>query len=140
MMVPGQFTTALPAADLSTSVECYFALKLCGVDPESDPMTRAREFILQRGGIPRARMFTRIWLALFGQWKWEGTPRLPTEMIPPAPLGAVSVSTVSPAGLAVVSPPLSIVLSRHPIREIPPEHTIYELLPDGKDGTDYSLA
>ena len=63
--------------DLSTSVECYFALKLCGVDPQSDPMTRAREFILARGGIPRARVFTRIWLALFGQWKWEGTPRLP---------------------------------------------------------------
>ncbi len=124
--------------DLSTSVECYFALKLCGVDPESDPMTRAREFILERGGIPRARMFTRIWLALFGQWKWEGTPRLPTEMILLPHWAPFSIYRFASWARGCIVP-LSIVLSRHPIREIPPEHTIYELLPDGKDGTDYSL-
>ena len=124
--------------DLSTSVECYFALKLCGVDPQSDPMTRAREFILARGGIPRARVFTRIWLALFGQWKWEGTPRLPTEMILLPNWAPFSIYRFACWARGCIVP-LSIVLSRHPIREIPPEHAIDELLPDGKEGTDYSL-
>ena len=124
--------------DLSTSVECYFALKLCGVDPESDPMVRAREFILALGGIPRARMFTRIWLALFGQWKWEGTPRLPTEMILLPHWAPFSIYRFASWARGCIVP-LSIVLSRHPVRAIPPEHEIDELLPDGRDGTDYSL-
>lgn len=124
--------------DLSTSVECYFALKLCGVDPESDPMTRAREFILAHGGIPKARMFTRIWLSLFDQWKWEGTPRLPTEMMLLPHWAPFSIYRFASWARGCIVP-LSIVLSRQPIREIPPEHAIDELLPDGRDGTDYSL-
>ena len=67
--------------DLSTSVECYFALKLAGDRPEEPHMEQAREFILSKGGVPEARIFTKIWLALFGQWPWEGTPVMPPEMI-----------------------------------------------------------
>ena len=124
--------------DLSTSVECYFALKLCGVDPQSEPMTRAREFILARGGTPRARVFTRIWLALFGQWKWEGTPHLPTEMVLLPNWAPFSIFQFASWARGCIVP-LSIVLSRRAVREIPAEHAIDELLPDGKEGTDYSL-
>jgi squalene-hopene/tetraprenyl-beta-curcumene cyclase len=50
--------------DLSTTIECYFALRLTG---DSGPhLDRARDFILSRGGIANARVFTRIWLALCG--------------------------------------------------------------------------
>ena len=124
--------------DLSTSVECYFALKLCGQDPDSDPMRRAREFILQQGGVPRSRMFTRIWLALFGQWEWEGTPRLPTEMILLPHWAPFSIYRFASWARGCIVP-LSIVLSRRPVRPVPPEHAIDELFPDGKTGTDYSL-
>ena len=124
--------------DLSTSVECYFALKLCGEDPAADHMVRAREFILARGGIPRARMFTRIWLALFGQWEWEGTPRLPTEMVLLPDWAPFSIYRFASWARGCIVP-LSIVLTRHPVRAIPPEHAIDELLPNGREGTDYSL-
>ena len=124
--------------DLSTSVECYFALKLCGEPPDTDPMRRARAFILAHGGIPAARMFTRIWLALFGQWKWEGTPRLPTEMILLPAWAPFSIYRFASWARGCIVP-LSIVLSRHPVRPIPPEHAIDELLPHGPTGTDYSL-
>ena len=66
--------------DLSTSVECYFALKLAGVSPDDPRMAKAREFILSKGGVPKARVFTKIWLALFGQWDWKSVPTLPPEM------------------------------------------------------------
>ena len=36
--------------DLSTTIECYFALKLMGDDPDAPPMQRARDFILAKGG------------------------------------------------------------------------------------------
>ena len=124
--------------DLSTSVECYFALKLCGEDPDSDAMRRAREFILARGGIPRARMFTRIWLALFGQWEWAGTPRLPTEMILLPHWAPFSIYRFASWARGCIVP-LSIVLTKRPVRPIPPEHAIDELFPDGRDCTDYSL-
>ncbi|MEP7270628.1 MAG: squalene--hopene cyclase [Acidobacteriota bacterium] len=63
--------------DLSTSVEAYFALKLTGETFDSEPMLRAREFILKRGGLTRARVFTKLHLALFGAYPWAGVPLLP---------------------------------------------------------------
>src|ERR687886_2132207 len=47
-------------ADLSTTIEAYAALKLAGVDPG----TPSREYIQRQGGIPRARVFTKCFLAL----------------------------------------------------------------------------
>ena len=124
--------------DLSTSVECYFALKLCGENPDSDPMRRAREFILARGASPGPVCSPRIWLALFGQWEWDGTPRLPTEMILIPYWAPFSIYRFASWARGCIVP-LSIVLSRRPVCPLPPEQAIDELLPNGRSGTDYSL-
>lgn len=124
--------------DLSTTVECYFALKLCGEDPQADHMVRACRFVLERGGVPRARMFTRIWLALFGQWEWEGTPSLPVEMLLLPNWAPLSIYRFASWARGCIVP-LSIVLSRRPVRPVPAEHAIDELFPDGRSGTDYSI-
>src|SRR5262249_5131869 len=63
--------------DLSTTIESYYALKLAGRSPEEPSMQRARNFILERGGLTRARIFTKLHLALFGAYPWEGLPTLP---------------------------------------------------------------
>lgn len=63
--------------DISTSVEAYFALKLAGDEPDAPHMQRAREWIIGQGGIASARVFTKIWLALFGQYDWERLPAMP---------------------------------------------------------------
>ena len=63
--------------DISTSVEAYFALKLAGDEPDAPHMLRAREWIIEQGGIASARVFTKIWLALFGQYDWEQLPAMP---------------------------------------------------------------
>ena len=63
--------------DISTSVEAYFALKLAGDDPDAPHMSRAREWILEHGGIASTRVFTKIWLALFGQYRWDRLPAMP---------------------------------------------------------------
>jgi len=67
------------AGDVSVSTEAYFALKLAGVDADAEEMRRARAFILSRGGIGKTRVFTRLWLALFGQSDWDALPALPPE-------------------------------------------------------------
>lgn len=63
--------------ELSTTIEAYFALKLAGITPDDERMQRARQFILARGGLTKARVFTRLHLALFGAYPWAGIPTLP---------------------------------------------------------------
>jgi squalene-hopene/tetraprenyl-beta-curcumene cyclase len=67
--------------DLSTTVEAYVVLRLAGDDPADAHMARAAAWISSRGGIPATRVFTRIWLALFGQWSWDALPVIPPEII-----------------------------------------------------------
>src|SRR5579885_2520032 len=68
-------------ADLSTTIEAYAALKVLGLDPGSPCMTGARRVIHRLGGVAHARVFTKMWLALFGEYPWEGVPSMPPELI-----------------------------------------------------------
>lgn len=67
--------------DVSASVKAYFVLKLQGDDPEALHMRRAREVIRALGGVPAVNTYTRIYLALFGQWSWARCPAIPPEML-----------------------------------------------------------
>lgn len=71
--------------DLSTTVEAYLALKLAGDAVDAPHMADARRFVLDAGGIEASRVFTRIWLALFGEWSWDDLPAMPPEimLLPP---------------------------------------------------------
>jgi squalene-hopene/tetraprenyl-beta-curcumene cyclase len=67
--------------ELSTTVEAWVALRLAG-DPADAPHLRAAAgYIRARGGLDRTRVFTRIWLALFGLWSWDDLPDLPPELV-----------------------------------------------------------
>ncbi|MBT2511416.1 squalene--hopene cyclase [Streptomyces sp. ISL-98] len=69
------------SGDLSTTIEAYVALRLAGDAPDEPHMAKAAAWIRAHGGIAASRVFTRIWLALFGWWKWEDLPALPPELI-----------------------------------------------------------
>jgi squalene-hopene/tetraprenyl-beta-curcumene cyclase len=66
---------------LSLTIEAYFALKQVGMKADEPAMTRAREFILPRGGLSRAGVFTRIWLSYFGEFPARGVPVMPVEIV-----------------------------------------------------------
>jgi squalene-hopene/tetraprenyl-beta-curcumene cyclase len=68
-------------ADLNTTVEAWVALRLAGDAPAEPHMARAAGFVRAQGGLERTRVFTRIWMALFGLWPWDQLPELPPEMI-----------------------------------------------------------
>jgi squalene-hopene/tetraprenyl-beta-curcumene cyclase len=67
--------------DLSCTVKAYYALKLAGHAPASEPMQRARRWILEHGGAERSNVFTRILLAWFGQVPWRAVPYMPAEIM-----------------------------------------------------------
>jgi len=74
-------------ADLSTSIEAFVALRMCGVDPGP----AARDYIRSQGGIPKSRLFTKCFLALLGQWPWQRMVPIPPELILLPPSSPFSV-------------------------------------------------
>ncbi|MHB1469258.1 MAG: squalene--hopene cyclase [Solirubrobacteraceae bacterium] len=104
--------------DLSTTIEAYWALRLAGDSPEQEHMRRAAAYIRLSGGIEKARVFTHVWMALFGLWSWDQVPALPPEiMLMPswAPLNIYDFACW--ARQTVVA--LSIVMTYRPIHELP---------------------
>ncbi|MER7758461.1 squalene--hopene cyclase [Streptomyces sp. NPDC097619] len=67
--------------ELSATIEAYVALRLAGDAPDAPHMSRASAWIRAHGGLAAARVFTRIWLALFGWWRWEDLPEVPPELV-----------------------------------------------------------
>lgn len=67
--------------DLSTTVEAYVALRLAGDAPDEPHMERASAYVRAHGGVPATRVFTKFWLAMFGEWSWDDLPVLPPEMM-----------------------------------------------------------
>jgi squalene-hopene/tetraprenyl-beta-curcumene cyclase len=105
-------------ADLSTTVEAYAALRLAGDAPEDLHMATAASWIRARGGIGSTRVFTRIWLALFGEWAWDDLPVMPPELIylPRwVPLNVYDWACWARQTIV----PLTIVCSFRPVRPLP---------------------
>ena len=104
--------------DLSTTVEAYVALRLAGHLPGAPHMKAAAEWIRGRGGIAATRVFTRIWLALFGQWSWDDLPVMPPEMVYlPTWMPLNVYDWACWARQTIV--PLTVVGSLRPVRSLP---------------------
>ncbi|MFI8207628.1 squalene--hopene cyclase [Streptomyces sp. NPDC085937] len=104
--------------DLSATVEAYVALRLAGDAPDAPHMAKASAWVRERGGIAASRVFTRIWLALFGWWKWEDLPELPPELIwfPTwVPLNIYDFGCWARQTIV----PLTIVSAKRPVRPAP---------------------
>jgi squalene-hopene/tetraprenyl-beta-curcumene cyclase len=67
--------------DVSTTVEAWVALRMAGDDSVAPHLAAAAEFVRRAGGVERARVFTHVWLSLFGLWSWDDCPHLPPELI-----------------------------------------------------------
>ena len=104
--------------DLSTTVEAYTALRLAGDPADAPHLEKARAFILEHGGIEGTRIFTRLWLALFGVWPWEAVPALPPEVVllPSwCPLNIYDFACWARQTIV----PLTVVSAHRPVRPLP---------------------
>jgi len=124
--------------ELSATVEAYMALKMAGVAPDSPEMKKAREWILQRGGVERARNFTKIWLALLGEWPWEGLPVIPPEVVLLPRWFPINIYEFGSWARGTLVP-LTIVYAYRPTFPIPAYARIDELFPRGRENADLSL-
>ncbi len=113
-------------SDLSTTIEAYFAMRVARVTPQAPAMQRARRFILARGGLTQARVFTKIFLALFGQYDWRGIPVIPPEIIFLPRSFYINVYEFSSWSRSVIVP-LSIVFAQKPLCRLPAGLHVTEL-------------
>ena len=113
--------------DISITTEAYVALRLAGDPTDASHMKAAREFILDSGGLQRTRVFTRIWMALFGEWSWDELPALLPEMILLPKWFPLNVYDFACWARQTIVP-LTIVGSYRPARSLP--FTIGELHTD----------
>jgi squalene-hopene/tetraprenyl-beta-curcumene cyclase len=125
-------------SEINASAKAYFALKLAGCSVDAPFMQEARANIIRRGGIPQMNTFSKLYLALLGQFPWKYLPAIPLEMVllPRwAPFHIYKMSSWSRAMLV----PLAIINHFKPTRILPGEKQLHELYPLGTEQSDLRL-
>ena len=115
-------------SDLSTTLKAYFALKLSGADPQADFMRAARELIREAGGPTKANVFTKIALALFGQYDWRGVPSMPVEIMLLPRWSYFNLAEISYWSRTVIVP-LLIMMEHRPVHALPERLALDECWP-----------
>src|SRR2546427_252937 len=111
-------------ANLSATIKGYFAMRMAGVSVDDPALVAARERIREMGGPVRADVFTKILLALFGEYDWNGVPAMPVEiMLLPRPFFLFNIYEVSYWSRTVIVS-LLIIMDRKPVKWLPPDHPL----------------
>jgi squalene-hopene/tetraprenyl-beta-curcumene cyclase len=113
-------------AEVSGSVKAYFVLKLLGDDPDAPHMEKARRTILELGGVDACNSFTKIYLAIYGQFSWAKCPAVPPELILFPRWFYINVYEMSSWSRAILIP-LSIIRALQPSCPVPDSAGISEL-------------
>ena len=102
-------------------MKAYFARKLAGVSAD-EPLhgAKARTCILDKGGVVAANVFTKITLALFGQYDWRGVPSMPPEIML-LPKLVLFQHLCDFLLVARGAHPLLIIFAKRPQCHVPPE-------------------
>ncbi len=123
--------------DLSTTLECYWALKLSGYPLEYPAMKLARDFIRAHGGPTKVRVFTKIHLAMFGLAPWTATPAMPYILMMLPKWSPINIYEFSSWARACIVP-LLIVLNEKPVHPLP--FDLEELYPEPPAQRDWSFS
>ena len=124
--------------DINTTLECYFALRVSGFDPDEPALAKARKWLIENKWTERIRVFTKYWLALFGEWPWAHTPVIPPEIVFLPKWCPFNIYDFASWARATMMP-ITILCSRRPIKELPETLRLDELFPEGRDKVDYRL-
>jgi squalene-hopene/tetraprenyl-beta-curcumene cyclase len=119
-------------ADLSATIKAYFAMKMAGIQVDDPAMVRARARIHSLGGPVKANVFTKILLALFGEYDWNGVPAMPVEIMLLPTRFYVNLYEVSYWSRTVIVP-LLILLDRKPVTWLAADRALDELWPEPRE-------
>ncbi|MCL4377834.1 MAG: squalene--hopene cyclase [Actinobacteria bacterium] len=115
--------------NLDVTIQSYFCLKMMGVAAKKDFMEKARNFILLKGGIENANTYTKIILALYGQYPWKALPVIPPEIIYLPEWFCINIYDFASWTRATVMA-FSIILTLKPVIHLEKEQNILEIYRD----------
>jgi squalene-hopene/tetraprenyl-beta-curcumene cyclase len=125
-------------SELNATVKGYFALKLAGFSADDPRLLRAHATIVRLGGIPKANTYTKLFLALFGQYPWKYLPIIPAEVILLPNWLHFNIYEMSSWSRGMVIP-LSILNHFKPVRNLAPDKQLHELFPYGTEHSNLDL-
>lgn len=123
---------------LGNTIEAYFALKLTGYSADHPALVKAREFILAQGGLAKAPVFTRIFLAYFGQFPQHAVPALPVELVLLPPWFPLNIYEMSSWARGTVVP-MAIIQAYDPHISISNTSGVTELWKDPPKESDLNF-
>ena len=123
-------------SDISATVKAYILLRLAGHEINSSLMKNVRAEILRLGGITKVNSFTKIYLALVGEFPWDGVPAIPPELILFPKNFYFSIYSMSAWSRTIIVP-LSLVERTKLTRPLP--FNVDELYVDGRENANIHL-
>jgi len=120
------------ATNLSASVKSYFGLKLAGYKSDHPALARARQTILELGGVTEVNTFTKLYLCFFGQYDYDAVPAIPPEIVLFPNWFWFNIYEISSWSRAMLVP-LSICYAKKPFKKISDEMGVEELFVGGRD-------
>jgi squalene-hopene/tetraprenyl-beta-curcumene cyclase len=118
-------------AHLSVTVEAYTALRLMGAAADDPALRAARAFVHERGGLECAGVFTKMFLAYFGEVPWSAVPALPPELMFVPLRSGFSIYEMSSWARGTVVP-LLVLMNAKPRVPTPAGFTVRELYRDAR--------
>ncbi|MFO7928617.1 MAG: squalene--hopene cyclase [Candidatus Humimicrobiaceae bacterium] len=117
------------SGSIDVTIQTYFGLKICGLKEDQECMKKARKFVLDSGGIEAANTYTKIILALFGQYRWDAIPEIPPEIIFLPEWFFINIYDFASWTRSTIMA-FSIIISLKPVYKLREDEQVFELYRD----------
>ncbi|MGA8036464.1 MAG: squalene--hopene cyclase, partial [Candidatus Acidiferrales bacterium] len=113
-------------SELNATVKAYVALRLAGESASSSALARARDKVLDLGGIEATNSYVRFYLAMVGAVDWSIVPSIPPELMLLPDWVPINIYEMSSWTRGIVIP-LALIYSHKPDWRLPGGVTAIEL-------------
>ena len=117
--------------NVSLAVKCYLSAKLMGMSADAPELAKAREWILEHGGVTECNTFTKMYLCALGQYDYDAVPAIPPEIVLFPNWFYFNIYEISSWSRSILVP-LAIIYAKKPFKKISPEQGIDELFVGGR--------
>jgi squalene-hopene/tetraprenyl-beta-curcumene cyclase len=113
-------------SELNATVKAYVGLRLAGESASSPILSRARDKVLELGGIEATNSYVRFYLAMVGAVDWSIVPSIPPELMLLPDWLPINIYEMSSWTRGIVIP-LALIYSHKPDWRLPEGVTATEL-------------
>jgi len=120
-------------SEVNATIKAYVALRLAGEPASAPSLLRAKEKILELGGLEATNSYVRFYLAMVGAVDWSIVPSIPPELMLLPDWVPINIYEMSSWTRGIVIP-LALVYAHKPDWQLPEGITVTELFkrPGGK--------